>query len=98
MKNTTTILKNVGAWVSDFVRWYNHEHRHSGIRFVTPAERHQGLDKTILAARKGVYEAAKQKKPERWTGETRNWSPISEVWLNPENTAAANEAVRKEAA
>lgn len=51
------------GWVNDFVRWYNHEHRHSGIRFVTPVQRHLGLDKAILAARKGVYEAAKQKQP-----------------------------------
>jgi putative transposase len=58
-----------------------------------------GLDKAILAAaRKGVYEAAKQQRPERWSGETRNWSPIGEVWLNPENTAGTNEAMRKEAA
>ncbi|MGZ8095129.1 MAG: IS3 family transposase, partial [Methylosarcina sp.] len=59
---------------------------------------HLGLDEAILAARKGVYEAAKQKKPERWTGETRNWSPIGKVWLNPENIVAANETIRKKAA
>jgi len=46
------------------------------------------LDKQILAQRKQVYEAAKQQHPERWTGETRNWSPIEEVWLNPENQGA----------
>jgi putative transposase len=86
------------GWVNEFVRWYNHEHRHSGIRFVTPAQRHLGLDKAILAARKGVYEAARQQRPERWRGETRNWSPIAEVWLNPENTAGTNEAMRKKAA
>jgi DNA modification methylase len=86
------------GWVNEFVRWYNHEHRHSGIRFVTPAQRHLGLDKAILAARKGLYEAAKQQRPERWSGETRNWSPIAEVWLNPENTAVANELIRKKAA
>jgi putative transposase len=56
------------------------------------------LDKAILAARKGVYEAAKQQRPERWSGDTRNWSPVGEVWLNPENTPVANEAIRKEAA
>jgi len=65
---------------------------------VTPAQRHLGLDKAILATRKGVYEAAKQKRPERWSGETRNCSPIGEVWLNPENTPMVNEAIRKEAA
>ncbi|MGR8935204.1 MAG: IS3 family transposase, partial [Gammaproteobacteria bacterium] len=88
------------AWVQGFVQWYNHQHRHSGIRFVTPAERHQGLDQDILAARKRVYETAKQQRPERWSGETRNWSPIGEVWLNPEkleNTAAENDSIREAA-
>ena len=27
-------------WVGTFVHWYNHEHCHSAIRFVTPHERH----------------------------------------------------------
>jgi putative transposase len=30
-----------------------------------------------------VYKAAKQRNPERWSGETRNWNPVTEVWLNP---------------
>lgn len=72
-------------WVLHFVHWYNNEHRHSGIRYVTPAERHSGNDTQILEKRKAVYEAARQKHPERWTGSTRNWSPITTVWLNPEN-------------
>ncbi len=78
-------LEAARVWVHGFVGWYNNEHRHSSIRFVTPNERHQGLDKQILARRKQVYEDAKQQHPERWAGDTRNWSPIEEVWLNPEN-------------
>jgi putative transposase len=91
-------LEEARDWVHGFVRWYNETHRHSGIRFVTPAERHRGSDHQILAARKEVYEAAKQKRPERWRGETRNWSPVGEVWLNPDNTGALNEEIRDEAA
>jgi transposase InsO family protein len=30
------------AWTQRFVRWYNHEHKHSGLKFVTPAQRHGG--------------------------------------------------------
>jgi hypothetical protein len=67
----------------DFVRGYNREHRHSAIRYVTPAQRHVGDDRTILAARKRVYQAAEARHPERWTGSTRIWAPIGEVWLNP---------------
>src|SRR3546814_13415602 len=68
-----------------FVAWYNTEHRHSGIQFVTPAQRHAGADCQILAGRIAVYEAAKQANPTRWRGRTvRNWEHIDTVWLNPE--------------
>jgi transposase InsO family protein len=70
-------------WVSRFVHWYNTEHLHSAIRFVTPRSRHLGLDKAILQKRSAVYEQAKHKHPRRWSGPTRNWSPITEVHLNP---------------
>lgn len=78
-------LADARAWVHSFVEWYNEEHRHSGIRFVTPGQRHRGDDATILANRKAVYEQAKAEKPERWTADTRNWEPVCEVWLNPSN-------------
>jgi len=71
------------AWVSRFVKWYNTEHLHSAIRFVTPSSRHSGLDPAILARRSVVYEKAKRRNPRRWSGQTRNWSPITEVFLNP---------------
>lgn len=76
-------LEAARDWVLAFVRWYNDEHRHSSLRYVTPAERHAGNDRTILAARDQVYRAAKERHPERWTGATRNWEPIGAVWLNP---------------
>ena len=70
-------------WVSRFVQWYNTEHLHSAIRFVTPGSRHLGLDKAILIKRSAVYENAKRLNPRRWSRHTRNWSPITEVYLNP---------------
>ena len=70
------------AWVQIFVNWYNEEHLHSGIKFVTPASRHRGEDGEILAKRKLVYKFAKQLRPERWSGATRNWEEIDEVKLN----------------
>ena len=71
------------AWVSRFVQWYNGVHLHSAIRFVTPEARHQGQDSAILAKRTAVYAQAKRKNPQRWSGSIRNWSPITEVFLNP---------------
>ncbi len=73
-------------WVAGFVDWYNFEHRHSAIQFVTPAQRHAGLDRAILTHRKGVYEAAKARNPERWSRQTRNWDPVKVVHLNPDKS------------
>jgi putative transposase len=83
-------------WVSTFARWYNEEHRHSAIRFVTPAERHAGLDRALLDKRVDVYEAAKQKHPERWSGTTRNWQPIPVVHLNPDQQVVESGEQKKE--
>ena len=92
-------LEAAREWVYEFVRWYNHEHRHSGLKFVTPGERHEGQDHPILANRKAVYEAAKARHPERWSGETRNWQPVGPVWLNrAKEEGPEGSKVRKEAA
>jgi hypothetical protein len=71
-------------WVGTFVHWYNHEHCHSAIRFVTPHERHAGQDTVLLSKRVDLYEAAKARYPQRWSGTTRNWQPVSPVHLVPE--------------
>ncbi len=89
-------LEEARAWVEGFVSWYNQEHRHSGIRFVTPAERHDGLDVAILAKRVLVYEKARQERPDRWARETRNWTPAGSVYLNPQERGAATENSRHE--
>jgi transposase InsO family protein len=77
-------LDEARAWAAHFVRWYNHEHRHSGIRYVSPAQRHTGDDTAILAARHELYLQARQRNPRRWSRATRNWTPIGPVTLNPE--------------
>lgn len=76
-------LEQARAWVAEFATWYNTEHRHSGIRFVTPNERHDGREKDILAQRVRVYERARRKHPNRWSRGTRNWTPAPAVFLNP---------------
>lgn len=75
-------LEAARRWVQDFVAWYNGEHLHSAIRYVTPNDRHEGRDVAILAARKDVYRAAKSRTPRRWAGDIRNWNPVGEVALN----------------
>ena len=78
-------LDEARQWVLRFVNWYNNCHRHGSIKYVTPVQRHQGDDVTILEQRKRLYEEAKKKHPERWSGETRNWLHESTVRLNPGN-------------
>ena len=80
------------AWVDSFVHWYNEDHQHSGIRFVTPAQRHAGTDIALLANRHRVYTEAQRRSPHRWSGNTRNWGHVAIVRLNPRppsSTAAA---------
>lgn len=78
-------LEDARNWVLKFARWYNQEHRHSGLNFLTPEQRHNGIGATVLANRKAVYEAAKSKNPNRWSRNTRNWDLEERVWLNPED-------------
>lgn len=76
-------IDDAWAWMAAFVRWYNTEHRHSSIRFVTPEERHRGREAALLDQRKIVYAKARAAHPERWARSTRNWNPVVEVVLNP---------------
>ncbi|WML41223.1 IS3 family transposase [Neobacillus sp. OS1-2] len=77
-------------WALKFVHWYNCVHLHSGINFVTPEQCHTGAYVEVLNKRKEVYEQAKQKRPERWTRSTRDWSPHESVALNPMKESAEN--------
>lgn len=78
-------IAHARGWVLKFASWYNHEHRHSGIKFVTPHQRHTGQDVYVLESRSAVYEDAKQQQPKRWSGNVRDWSRITQVWLNPDD-------------
>lgn len=73
------------GWVRAFVYWYNEIHRHSGINYVTPSSRHSQDDMAILNTRKEVYQAAKERHPERWSGRVRNWTRPETVVLNPKS-------------
>ena len=77
-------LEHARQWVLSFVTWYNTEHHHSGIKFVTPNEKHAGKDVEILQKRTETFGEARDRNPLRWSREIRNWSPVLEVILNPE--------------
>lgn len=85
-------LEEAQAWVDSFVRWYNEEHRHSGLNWVTPMARHTGEDLDLLRRREETYRRARQRHPQRWSGDIRDCSPAPAVTLNPKkknNEAAA---------
>ena len=87
-------LDGARLWAAGFVHWYNVEHHHSGIRYVSPAERHDGDDIAILAARQALYQDARERHPARWSGNTRDWSHIGVVTLNPERDSVIEEHLR----
>jgi len=85
-------LDEARLWAARFVHWYNFNHLHSGIRYVSPAQRHAGLDRSILEKRHALYLQARERNPARWSRHTRNWEPIHAVALNPERDAVVSMA------
>jgi transposase InsO family protein len=86
-------LVEAQEWVLRFVHWYNYEHKHSGLKFISPAQRHSGQDEAIMVNREVVYKAAKSRNPARWSGTTRDWNLPKQVWLNPEKEDRDTEEV-----
>ena len=77
-------VEQARTWVLGFVAWYNEEHRHSALKYVTPGQRHRGQDKELLLQRAQLYEKARHANPQRWSKAPRNWTLQEAVYLNPE--------------
>jgi transposase InsO family protein len=84
-------------WVAAFADWYNHRHRHSGIKFVTPQQRHRGVAVEIGRHRARVYEQARQRHPRRWSGSIRCWRQPEVVWINPPQPESVPDPARMNA-
>jgi len=82
--NGFATIDEAREWILSFTRWYNTEHKHSGLKFTTPVQRHTGEGAAILEHRQQVYQLARARHPNRWSGEIRNWELPEKVWLNPE--------------
>ncbi len=91
-------LLDARNWADNFVYWYNKQHLHSGIKFVTPEDRHNGNDLKILSSRHLVYQKAKSKNPERWSGKTRNWQLAKKVILKKFKKVEKSTSMQKRAA
>ena len=67
-----------------FFAWYNNEHRHSGIAYLTPNEVHEGRGDVVLDHRHAVRMAAFEKNPERYPrGAPRRQTLPAAVYINP---------------
>jgi transposase InsO family protein len=78
------VIEDARKWCIDFVAWYNQQHLHSGLKFITPHQRHTGEDKKIMEKRNCVYQAARRRRPDRWSGNVRSWQLPSSLTLNPD--------------
>jgi putative transposase len=83
-------MNDARNWCEQFVTWYNQQHLHSALKFVTPEQRHNGEDIIIRQKRHLVYELAKKQQPQRWSGKTRDWSLPTIVTLNPDKKLTAD--------
>jgi transposase InsO family protein len=81
-------------WVGAFVAWYNGEHLHSALRFVTPDDRHAGRDAQRLELRRAVYQKARSRRPERWARQVRDWSPVGATVLRSFISHSESEPLR----
>ncbi len=90
MASRFSSLEAARMWCEKFVSWYNQEHLHSALNFITPEQRHTGEDHILLKNRHTVYENAKKAHPERWSGATRNWALPDTVTLNPDKKIQLN--------
>ena len=66
------------------LNWYNHEHHHSALCYLTPAVVHYGRAEVVLAERHRVQLAAYREHPERFVnGPPRPQTLPEAVWINP---------------
>jgi transposase InsO family protein len=91
-------LQEARQWTVGFERWYNEEHRHSALKFITPGQRHRGEDHELLRHRRALYAAAKASRPERWSGDYRTWSRPEVVTLNLQKSTQDQLLLKEDAA
>ncbi len=76
-------FQDAHAFCGRFFRWYNHEHRHSGIGFHTPADVHYGRAELVRAQRAEVLSAAYATHPERFVRKPPKPPALpTAVWIN----------------
>lgn len=75
-------LNDARKWFATFIDWYNMKHRHSGIGYVTPNQKHTGADILLFSKRQITLNKAAQVHPERFVRGPRTVAPERIVILN----------------
>lgn len=85
-------IEEARAFCREFFAWYNHEHRHSGIGLMAPADVHYGRAEKIHAERARVLEAAYAHTPERFVSQPPQPPALpTAAWINkPDAEEAAH--------
>jgi putative transposase len=76
-------IAHARSWMADFVHYYNTEHMHSAIGYVTPHQRRHGEDHAVFAARNETIKRAFELRPERWVHGPKYFVHEPVVILNP---------------
>jgi len=78
-----------------FFHWYNSEHYHSGIGFLTPEDVHYGRAEQVVKERQAVLSAAYEKNPERFKGKTPTPAALpTAVWINKPASSSSEPALQ----
>ena len=78
------------VWFADFVNWYNREHLHSALGYVTPFQKRSGEAERIYRLRNQTLDLARQRHPGRWrSGKSRRYAsnPVQSVYRPISKTA-----------
>ena len=76
-------IQDSRAFSQGFFRWYNEEHRHSGLGLLSPAMVHYHQTARILEQRQTVLDAAYRVHPERFVRQAPKPTAVpTEVWIN----------------
>lgn len=87
-------IEDARAFCQDFFAWYNNDHYHSGIAYLTPETVHYGKAAECLKKRSDVLEKAHQAHPERFPKGPSIPRPVPEaVWINPPETSKKGDAL-----
>ncbi len=77
-------IEDAKAFCRAFLKWYNNEHRHSGLNRLTPRMVHCGTAKKVLEQRNRVLGEAFERHPNRFKHRLPNAGELHEaVWINP---------------